>query len=39
MTLPEDPRRLNCQFNLEFGAHVKGYANALSRALLSIDLH
>jgi D-sedoheptulose 7-phosphate isomerase len=40
MTLPEDPRRLNCQFNLEtIGAHVKGYADALSRALLSIDWH
>jgi len=40
MTLPEDPRRLNCQFNLEsIGAHVKGYADALSSALLSIDWH
>ena len=40
MTLPEDPRRLNCQFDLEtIGAHVKGYADALSRALLSIDWH
>jgi phosphoheptose isomerase len=40
MTLPEDPRRLNCQFDLEtIGAHVKGYANALSKALLSIDWH
>ena len=38
MSLPEDPRRLNYQFNLEtIGAHVKGYADALSRALLSID--
>ena len=40
MILPEDPRRLNCRFNLEtIGAHVKGYANALSKALLSIDCH
>jgi D-sedoheptulose 7-phosphate isomerase len=40
MTLPEDPRRLNCQFNLEsIRAHVKGYADALSSALLSIDWH
>jgi D-sedoheptulose 7-phosphate isomerase len=40
MTLPEDPRRLNCQFNLEsIGAHVKGYAETLSGALLSIDWH
>ena len=40
MSLPEDPRRLNCRFNLEtIGAHVKGYADALSRALLSIDWH
>jgi len=40
MTLPEDPRRLNCQFNLEsIGAHLKGYADALSGALLSIDAH
>jgi phosphoheptose isomerase len=38
MGLPEDPRRLNCQFNLEtIEAHVKGYADALFRALLSID--
>jgi phosphoheptose isomerase len=38
MTLPEDPRRLNCRFDLEtIGAHVKGYVDALSRALLSID--
>jgi len=34
----EDPRRLNCRFNLEtIEAHVKAYADALSRALLSID--
>jgi D-sedoheptulose 7-phosphate isomerase len=40
MTLPEDPRRLNCQFNLEsIGAHVRGYADVLSSALLSIDWH
>ena len=40
MSLPEDPRRLNCQFNLEtIAAHVKGYADALSSALLSIDWH
>jgi D-sedoheptulose 7-phosphate isomerase len=38
MTMPEDPRRLNCQFNLEtIRAHVKSYADALSRALLSVD--
>ena len=38
MGLPEDPRRLNCQFNLEtIEAHVKAYADALSTALLSID--
>jgi len=40
MALPEDPRRLNCQFNFEsIAAHVKGYADALSSALLSIDWH
>jgi D-sedoheptulose 7-phosphate isomerase len=40
MTLPEDPRRLNRQFNLEsIGAHVRGYADALSSALLSVDWH
>ena len=40
MGLPEDPRRLNCQFNLEtIEAHVKAYADALSTALLSIDWH
>jgi D-sedoheptulose 7-phosphate isomerase len=38
MALPEDPRRLNCQFDLEtIEAHVTGYADALSTALLSID--
>jgi phosphoheptose isomerase len=38
MILPEDPRRLNLQYDLEtIEAHVKGYADALSRALLSID--
>jgi D-sedoheptulose 7-phosphate isomerase len=37
MGVPEDPRRLNYQFNLEtIAAHVKGYADALSKALLSI---
>jgi D-sedoheptulose 7-phosphate isomerase len=40
MTTREDPRRLNCQFNLEsIGAHVKGYADALCSALLSVDWH
>lgn len=40
MTTREDPRRLNCQFNLEtIQAHVEGYADALSSALLSIDWH
>jgi D-sedoheptulose 7-phosphate isomerase len=38
MGLPEDPRRLNCQFNLEtIESHVTDYANTLSEALLSID--
>src|SRR5579863_990109 len=38
MILPEDPRSLNSQFELEtIEAHVKGYADALSKALLSID--
>jgi D-sedoheptulose 7-phosphate isomerase len=38
MGLPEDPRRLNCRFNLEtIEAHVKAYADAVSTALLSID--
>ncbi len=40
MTTREDPRRLNCQFNLEsIGAHVRGYADAICSALLSIDWH
>jgi D-sedoheptulose 7-phosphate isomerase len=40
MILSEDPRRLNCQYDLEtIEAHVKGYADTLSRALLSIDWH
>jgi D-sedoheptulose 7-phosphate isomerase len=40
MTTREDPRRHNRQFNLEsIGAHVKGYADALCSALLSIDWH
>jgi D-sedoheptulose 7-phosphate isomerase len=40
MALTEDPRRLNYQFNLEtIEAHVKDYADAVSRALLSIDWH
>ena len=38
MTTREDPRRLNCQFNLEsIQGHVKGYADALCSALLSVD--
>ena len=38
MGLPEDPRRLNCRFDLEnIEAHVKAYADALSRALFSVD--
>jgi D-sedoheptulose 7-phosphate isomerase len=38
MTAREDPRNLNRQFNLEsIGAHVKGYADTLCSALLSID--
>jgi D-sedoheptulose 7-phosphate isomerase len=38
MNLLDDPRRLNRQFNLEtIEAHVEGYTNALSTALLSID--
>jgi len=38
MTFPDDPRRLNRQFDLAtIEAHVTGYADALSRALLSID--
>jgi D-sedoheptulose 7-phosphate isomerase len=40
MSSPEDPRRLNRQFDLEsIGAHVKGYTDTLSSALLSIDWH
>lgn len=40
MSSSEDPRRLNCQFDFEsIRAHVKGYADALSRALLSLDWH
>jgi hypothetical protein len=36
VTLPEDSRRLNCQFDLEtIEAHFNGYAKALSRVLLS----
>lgn len=38
MALPEDPRRLNRPFDLAtIEAHVKGYSEAVSRALLSID--
>jgi phosphoheptose isomerase len=38
MTLREDPRRLNARFDLEtIEAHVKGYAEALSGALRSVD--
>lgn len=38
MCPPEDPRRLNCQYNDEnIEAHVKGYANDLATALFSID--
>ena len=38
MAVPEDPRRFNRQFDLgTIEAHVKGYAGALSEALLSID--
>ena len=38
MTLPEDPRHFNFQFDLStIEAHVTGYAGALTRALLSID--
>jgi D-sedoheptulose 7-phosphate isomerase len=40
MTTREDPRRLNRQFNLEsIGAHVRGYAEALRDAVLSVDWH
>jgi D-sedoheptulose 7-phosphate isomerase len=38
MTLPEDPRHFNFQFDLKtIEAHVTGYAATLTRALLSID--
>jgi phosphoheptose isomerase len=38
MILTEDPRRLNSQYNLEtIEAHVKGYADVLAKALVSID--
>ncbi len=38
LPLPEDPRRLNSQYNLEtVETHVKGYADALYKALLAID--
>jgi phosphoheptose isomerase len=38
MGLPEDPRRLNCRFNLEsIEAHVRAYADVVSTALFSID--
>ena len=38
MTVREDPRRLNRQFNLEtIEAHVKGYTDVLSAALRSLD--
>jgi D-sedoheptulose 7-phosphate isomerase len=38
MALREDPRRLNRQFDrVSIEAHVKGYAEAVSRALGSID--
>jgi D-sedoheptulose 7-phosphate isomerase len=38
MHLPEDPRRLNARYNVETSeAHVKGYLDALSSALLSMD--
>lgn len=38
MAMPEDPRRRNRQFDLEtIEAHVKGYSEAVSRALGSID--
>lgn len=38
MNVPEDPRRLNCQFDLTtIEAHVRAYAESLSRALLSVD--
>ena len=38
MVLSEDPRRLKHQFDLEtIEAHVRGYADAQSKAPLSID--
>ena len=38
MLLPDDPRHLNSRFNFEsIEAHVKGYADVLSSALLSVD--
>jgi D-sedoheptulose 7-phosphate isomerase len=38
MGLPEDPRRRNSQFSLEtIEAHVRGYGEALSRALVCVD--
>lgn len=38
MNLPEDPRRLNYQFDpTTIEAHVRAYAESLSRALLSVD--
>jgi D-sedoheptulose 7-phosphate isomerase len=38
MLFPEDPRRLNCQFDLEtIESHVKDYTAAVSTALLAID--
>jgi D-sedoheptulose 7-phosphate isomerase len=40
MSKREDPRHLNRPFNLEsIGEHVKGYADALCDALLSVDWH
>jgi D-sedoheptulose 7-phosphate isomerase len=38
MLLPDDPRHHNCRFNLgSIEAHIKGYTDALSSALLSVD--
>jgi len=38
MNVPEDPRRLNCQFDLTtIEAHVRAYSETLSSALLSVD--
>jgi phosphoheptose isomerase len=40
MILPEDPRRFNVHYDLEaIATHVSGYADAVSKALLSIDWH